>query len=350
MSNQIINDHKIDDTNDIQPETNNEDIQEKEIHKQKFTQWLDETYQNKTKSLVISRAQASRITDLLTQKSIFGNANEKFQIIKKQYFIKNNTLCRIIGDEEKKVAVYEDIFDIIHEIHTKKGDHLSAVKTLDAVNAEYYGITLSMITKFRKDCIVCNQKQSQYREPSREPTISYQKFDRIQIDLIHMWHKPDGEYKWIAHVVDQYSHFHVLWPQKTICAEEVNLGLLNRWFSYFGMPKILHFSDIPELKNQTIQDFVQSCNDKSECIFGERPSLVKATNRTVRQMLFCAMAEFKTNKWSEYLSFVMYNMNTSKSCSLKQSPYEIVFNRKPNVGDEKIYIDLEATLDLPQEI
>ena len=32
--------------------------------------------------------------------------------------------------------------------------------------------------------------------------------------------KPDGEYNWIAHVVDHHSQFHVLWPQKQKSAEE----------------------------------------------------------------------------------------------------------------------------------
>lgn len=60
----------------------------------------------------------------------------------------------------------------------------------------------------------------------------------------------DGEYNWIAHYVDHYSKFHVLWPQKEKTAEETVLGLENNVLRYFGKPKIFQSDNGREFKNE----------------------------------------------------------------------------------------------------
>jgi hypothetical protein len=46
----------------------------------------------------------------------------------------------------------------------------------------------------------------------------------LQIDTIDMRHQADGEWKYIAHYVDHYSKFHVLWPLMNKTAAEVAIG------------------------------------------------------------------------------------------------------------------------------
>ena len=55
-----------------------------------------------------------------------------------------------------------------------------------------------------------------------------------------MQSKPDGEYKWIGHIVDHFSRYHVIYPQVTKTAKETAENIINRFFSYFGLPSIIH--------------------------------------------------------------------------------------------------------------
>ena len=68
---------------------------------------------------------------------------------------------------------------------------------------------------------------------------------RIQIDLIDMRDQPDGEFKWIAHVMDHWSKFHVMWPLTRKTAQQVADGLQEKVFAVFGTPIAwVHFHNI----------------------------------------------------------------------------------------------------------
>ena len=54
-----------------------------------------------------------------------------------------------------------------------------------------------------------------------------------------MRHMPDDAYNYVAHFMDHWSKFHILWPLMKKSAAEVSLGLTTRVFPYVGLPKIL---------------------------------------------------------------------------------------------------------------
>ena len=60
-------------------------------------------------------------------------------------------------------------------------------------------------------------------------------------------------------------------------------------------------------------------------------------------MIGAYMEQYKTKKWIELLPLIMYNLNTSKSSSTKFTPFEIVFNKKPNVGNQKQFVECDKT-------
>ena len=62
----------------------------------------------------------------------------------------------------------------------------------------------------------------------------------MQIDLIDMRYMPDDSYNYIAHYMDHWSKFHVMWPLMRNSAVEVAVGLATKVFSYLGLPKILY--------------------------------------------------------------------------------------------------------------
>ena len=80
----------------------------------------------------------------------------------------------------------------------------------------------------------------------------------MQIDLIDMGHRPDGIYKWIAHYMDHWSKYHILFPMAHKSAVEVAHGLKTRMLAYFGVPRVLQSDCGREFNNHFITTIVMS--------------------------------------------------------------------------------------------
>ncbi len=53
------------------------------------------------------------------------------------------------------------------------------------------------------------------------------------------------------------------------------------------------------------------------------------------------MEQFKTKEWSKILPLIIYNMNTSKPSSTKIMPYQVVYNKLPNLGNKKHFVEID---------
>ena len=107
--------------------------------------------------------------------------------------------------------------------------------------------------QFVSMCPICNLKTVQTVQPRLKPIRSEEFWNRIQFDLVDMRHNPctknGKEFKWIAHVEDHFSKFHVLWAMEHKTAEEVTYGFNRHVLPYFGLPKILHCDNGTEFKS-----------------------------------------------------------------------------------------------------
>jgi hypothetical protein len=79
-----------------------------------------------------------------------------------------------------------DIFDVIHEAHTRQG-HLKVDKTL-ADCTMFYSHTYELCKFFIKDCFVCHERHSKVpaRKGAKKPILSSEFHNRFQVDLIDM--------------------------------------------------------------------------------------------------------------------------------------------------------------------
>lgn len=113
------------------------------------------------------------------------------------------------------------------------------------------------VQKFVQLCPICNLKAAQTSQPRLKPIRSEKVWERIQLDLIDMRSTPCTDdnkiFKWIAHVVDHYSKFHIIWPQEQKTADAVVSGFETRVLSVFGLPKILQCDNGLEFKNETMR-------------------------------------------------------------------------------------------------
>jgi hypothetical protein len=104
----------------------------------------------------------------------------------------------------------ERFFETVYEIHCTTPIHQGNQKTFGqkVFKILYIGITREIVAMFRQFCYVCDLKTSQRAKDRLLPIRSQQLFERAHIDMIDMRKCPDGDFKWICHVVNHNSHFH----------------------------------------------------------------------------------------------------------------------------------------------
>jgi hypothetical protein len=165
-------------------------------------------------------------------------------------------LSRIVKVKEHQlnlpVATKENAFEILWQIHSVQRGHCGVDKTEDLVKHRNYGIPKKIVSFFVRTCLTCQLKMVQHTQPRLKPLRSDGFMSRIQIDLVDMRHNVCSSrgrvYKWIAHVEDHFSKWHIMWPQEQKSADEVVHGLRTHVFAVYGLPKILQ----SEFKNSSV--------------------------------------------------------------------------------------------------
>ena len=65
---------------------------------------------------------------------------------------------------------------------------------------------------------------------------------------------PDDSYNYIAHYMDHWSKFHIMWPLMRKSAVEVAVGLATKVFPYLGLPKILQSDNGREFVYEIVKE------------------------------------------------------------------------------------------------
>jgi hypothetical protein len=138
-----------------------------------------------------------------------------------------------------------NIFDIIHEAHSRQG-HLKAERTLANMHPIHYSPTLELCKLFCLDCFVCHERHPNVppTKGAKKPILSSEFRDRIQVDLIDMraMRKKDvygNMQRWIMTIKDHSTGLVYLCalPRKKaiyVAAE------LEKYFGLIGFPEIFH--------------------------------------------------------------------------------------------------------------
>ena len=121
-----------------------------------------------------------------------------------------------------------------------------------------------------------------------------------------MTSEADGDYKWICHLVDHFSKYHIIFPLLRKEASEIAANLVCRVFSYFGLPYILHSDQGKEFVNEIIRSVVNSWPGKCRLVNGKPRSpwvqgLVERTNACIELMIAAKRIDSNENTWSLWL-------------------------------------------------
>ena len=116
----------------------------------------------------------------------------------------------------------------------------------------------------------------------------------------------DGVFKWICHCVDHYSKFNILIPLEDKEAPTTVYAIVERFFSVFGLPKILQSHNGSKFVNRIIKAIVVMWPGNTSIVNGsaghcQSHGLVEQGNNTIRAMIGKRRIDTKTNNWSRWL-------------------------------------------------
>lgn len=83
-----------------------------------------------------------------------------------------------------------------------------------------------------------------------------------------MTQDPDGSFRYIGHICDHFSKYHVLFPLRTKEPIEVASNLKRFYFSNFGLPKIVQFDNGAEFVDLIIKATIVQWPGRAKIING----------------------------------------------------------------------------------
>ena len=346
----------------------------KELHYDRFLKRIEADGILRKNSKIIDQAKYDQIFKLLngerhdlSSSQAFYYKNGDFQLVNR--LDKSVILGKRVYEKQKdakskdkskysvlEVVPKEKFFDTIYYIHAILRGHCGMNKTVHQICERYASIPRHVIEIYCQLCPVCLLKVVQTTQPRLRPIRSDGFWSHTQIDLIDMRHNPSDGYKYICHLEDHFSKYHVLWKMKQKCADEVLAGLYEKVFPYFGIPKIFQSDNGLEFKNSKVVNLINNWDGDCDIRYGrprhpQSQGLIEQANGTTQRMLSSLVQQhkicqddksgnilpiLKDGNWANLLPLIMYNLNTQLSTSLKTTPYEVVFAQKPNMGSIKL--------------
>ena len=120
--------------------------------------------------------------------------------------------------------------------------------------------------------------------------------------------KPDPPYHFICHV-DHFTKFHILFPLEHKLANEVARSLIERVFSLFRLPTILHSDNGTEFVNCIIQATSWCHIINGNPGHSQSQGLVEQGNQTIEMMISARETEndfFRSAKFNVKLSMFTF--------------------------------------------
>ncbi|KAL5471109.1 hypothetical protein EMCRGX_G029188 [Ephydatia muelleri] len=176
----------------------------------------------------------------------------------------SNANDRTIMKGYRRVAIVEELYHILKQIHDKDCLHAGSRKTYAKVQSLYSYIPRVVVEKYVSLCSTCSLRKPQHTKAPLRPIIADGLFSRIQIDLIDMRHMPHNGCNWILHIVDHWSKFNFAFPLVKKKANHVVKVLHNYVFPVFGLPAIIHSDNGKEFVNKLVGDVVSTWPEEAD--------------------------------------------------------------------------------------
>ena len=124
---------------------------------------------------------------------------------------------------------------------------------------------------------------------------------------------PHNGQKWILHVVDHWSKFHLALPITSKSAKDVAQALQTSVFPVFGLPSILHSDNGREFINKLIEEVTSTWPGQVQLVSGrprhpQSQGLVEQAHYTLERMISAKILDDQTKstspRWTEWLPYI----------------------------------------------
>lgn len=261
---------------------------------------------------------------------------------------------KIIMDEKEKLA-------ILKQGHSSLiGGHNGVYRTWKFLRNDFYWpYMLKDVRKYIKKCKECqvNKHFTNTKVPMAITSTSEHVFDKTFCDVVGPLTPSEDGNKYILTFQDDLSKFVLAAPLKDQETATVARAMFDRFISVLGIPKVI-LTD--QGSNFCSKMFAELCkllkiSKIQTSAFHPQSNNVEAFHRPLGEYLR-HFTQKNPGSWDKYLSSAVFCYNTHEHRSLKRSPFEMLFGRKPNIPScysrpvEPLYNADDYVLDLKHRL
>ena len=224
--------------------------------------------------------------------------------------------------------------------HVLSGGHLASRPTYEKIRQKYWWPTMNRdVRTWCQECQACQRRKTAHNR-NKLPTghVPVQRpFERISVDLVE--YKVESvsaagvRCKYVLSMMDHLTRFTVLTPIPNKSAVTVAQAIIDRIIGIFGSPEMLHSDQGPEFQNSVVDQLQQILNYKKTRTTPYRPqgnSVSERVHSTMHAML-AMHSSMNRDNWAALLPFIQLAYNTSFSSTMHETPFFLMFGRKPRL-------------------
>ena len=267
-------------------------------------------------------------------------------------FLRDDILFRSLSKDSPipryAVVVPESLVPVILKgVHDSPfSSHLGVTKTLDRIRDRFYWSGMGeSVELYIHECPVYAQGKDSpnlNKAPLRSIEVG-EPFSFWAMDFMGPFPETAQGNRHILVVMDHFTKWCEAIPTQDQKARTVAPILVNRIFSRFGPPTVLHSDQGANFESNLMHHICHVMGITKTRTTGYHPSgdgQVERQNRTLQGMLSAFVSQH-TVDWDLWPDPVTYAYNSSRQESTGVSPYEVVFGRLPRMP-----LELELGLSL----
>jgi hypothetical protein len=232
-------------------------------------------------------------------------------------------------------SLMEEVFDKAHT-HELAG-HPGRDRTQAQIEDQYYHPLLRKWVQAKIDgCVPCQKNGPKMKRfntaPKQDFSIQISRFnDVVHSDYKGPIHPSSDDKTMVLAIVDAATKYTMLIPTESKKAEVTNQAIHDNWTTVMGAPRRLVTDQGSEFTNKSVLGTLNQTGSE----FAPRIAWNPQSNGTVENRMRTIMDTLRKylkgrfSEWSHLIKEIEYAMNCTPNTTTGQTPYEMVFNRKP---------------------
>lgn len=230
--------------------------------------------------------------------------------------------------------------ELLEQFHNHPfAGHRGFETTYNNITSKYFWPKMKQtIYRYCRNCDVCQRAKRPIRRPQgllgtfySNPYPVDQVMQIISIDFAGPLRECDCGSKYILATQCVYSKYAIIKATKDQQSETVAKFLLEDVIAHHGIPRAIISDRGTSFLSSIIKKLMEKMNIKKHTTSAYHPQAnpVERANATIKSFLRCFLDKHEHSDWAKLIPFCQLSINMAYQSTLKISPYEIVYARKP---------------------